>query len=162
MERIYLGKSNRANPNMVSNVRDLVSKYNIELVEFTGGNYNSSIVKTCNYLIIVPELSDNSDIIIGKGLYEQITTFCGARKGNKDLVFIIPNQTLPLRCGVLKNLAIIDNTNYIKHALVNFETLCGDYLKDILDDVSPFNLDEIILEKNGPEFMFLITKKLRK
>ena len=70
---------------------------------------------------------------------------------------------------VLKDIAIIDNTNYIKHALVNFKTLNGKHLKDFLDDVSSFRLDEItnssediILGKNGPEFMFLITKKLRK
>ena len=39
MTKIYLAKSNRANPDDVAKVRRELNKHDIEIVEYTGGGY---------------------------------------------------------------------------------------------------------------------------
>lgn len=85
MKRVYLAKSNKANPNLVSAVRQTLSKFDIELVEFTGGTYSHDLLLTCDEMIAIPDLStlktlENeiskfTTISLGKGLWEQISTF---------------------------------------------------------------------------------------
>lgn len=83
MKRVYLAKSNRANPNLVSAVRQTLSKFEIELVEFTGGTYSHDLLLTCDELIVIPDLSELKSCVytkfttisLGKGLWEQISTF---------------------------------------------------------------------------------------
>lgn len=82
MKRVYLAKSNRANPNLVSAVRQTLSKFDIELVEFTGGTYSHDLLLSCDEMIAIPDLttlktcdiSKFTTIALGKGLWEQIAT----------------------------------------------------------------------------------------
>ncbi len=95
MKKVYLAKSNKANPNIVSAVRQTLAKFEIEIVEFTGGQYSHDLLLCCETLIVIPDLSNvtlrydeghgiynkNDNIYeiwsvpIGKGLYEQIRAF---------------------------------------------------------------------------------------
>lgn len=80
--KIYLAKSNRANPNIVSEVREILKQMpNVEIVEYVGGKYSNQPLIESDYLIIVPEtVSDINEAIptsinIGKGLNSQIVEF---------------------------------------------------------------------------------------
>lgn len=81
--KVYLAKSNRSNPDDVSRVRTLLSKFDVEIVEFKGGAYSHKPLLECEYLIVVPDLSERNDeyvedddyVPLGKGLHEQIEAF---------------------------------------------------------------------------------------
>lgn len=81
MKKVYLAKSNKANPNTVSKVRQTLSRFNIQVVEFTGGTYSNDLLLSCDELIVIPDISGSYDdgyywnCSIGKGLYEQIDAF---------------------------------------------------------------------------------------
>lgn len=68
---VYLAKSNRADPTMVSRVRTYLKNHlNIlNLREFTGGQYTNSDLLACNYVVFILEPKTN---VLGKGLYQQI------------------------------------------------------------------------------------------
>ena len=93
MKKVYLAKSNKANPNTVSKVRQTLSKFNIQVVEFTGGTYSNDLLLSCDELIVIPDISECYDdgyywnCSIGKGLYEQIDAF--KAKKNVDGFFIV-------------------------------------------------------------------------
>lgn len=82
MKRVYLAKSNRANPDLVSLVRQTLSKFDVEVVEFTGGTYSHDLLMSCDEIIAIPDLttlkrcniSKFTTIALGKGLWEQIAT----------------------------------------------------------------------------------------
>jgi hypothetical protein len=93
MKKVYLAKSNKANPDLVSKVRQAMSKFNVQIVEFAGGTYSNDLLLSCSELIIIPDISECYDdgyywnCSIGKGLYEQIDAF--KAKKNTSGFFVI-------------------------------------------------------------------------
>jgi hypothetical protein len=75
--KVYLAKSNRSNPDDVSRVRTLLSKFDVDIVEFTGGQYTNEQLLECDYLFVVPELDNLSQdrAVLGKGLHNQVSDF---------------------------------------------------------------------------------------
>lgn len=153
MKRVYLAKSNRANPNLVSEVRQTLSKFDIQVVEYTGGNYSNESLLSCDELIIVPDLStcehdyDNyfTTIKIGKGLYEQISVFKNA--GKFPITYIIDYDTMSdcddsisvineKDCDYI-DINVVDERNYQEYATVVFEIL--DEYDAYADIIVPFN-----------------------
>ena len=53
--KVYLAKSNKANPNVVSMVRQLLSNYDVSVVEYTGGSYTDKPMLDCDFLVVIPE-----------------------------------------------------------------------------------------------------------
>jgi hypothetical protein len=92
-KKVYLAKSNRANPDLVSRIRQMLSKFDVEIVEYTGGAYSHNLLLSCDELIVIPDLSNINindeelwETTIGKGLFEQIIEF---RKKTKEGFFIV-------------------------------------------------------------------------
>lgn len=52
--KVYLAKSNKANPDVVARVRQTLSNYNLEIVEFKGGTYSHKQLLECDQMVIVP------------------------------------------------------------------------------------------------------------
>jgi hypothetical protein len=90
--KIYLAKSNRANPDHLMAVRGLLSRFDVEVVEFKGGTYSHKPMLGCDLLIVVPELQGNEEdqqyVDIGKGLHEQITAWQRENHHNSDLLIV--------------------------------------------------------------------------
>ena len=130
--KVYLAKSNRANPELVSRVRQTLSKYDIEIVEFKGGQFSHKPMLECEQLVVVPDLSDEENIIIGKGLYEQIERFGNSR--GFEYVLTITSDNMFLK--ELDDIDIIDYEDYVEYALLKFQSSWGsEYLKDVLDEI---------------------------
>jgi hypothetical protein len=73
--RVYLSQIGQ--PNIVSNVRITLNNFDVDVIEYSGGQYSNNALLSCDYLVVVPESTPNltdlsSEISIGKGLYEQI------------------------------------------------------------------------------------------
>lgn len=129
--KVYLAKSNRANPDVVSRVRQTLSKFQIQIVEFTGGQFSHSPMMECNQLVVVPDL-DSEEIVIGKGLYGQITKF-GSNKGFEYVFVISDGEDLIVK--EINEIDIVDYDDYIEHAVIEFTRDNGDKLMSCFEDI---------------------------
>ena len=131
LPKVYLAKSNRANPNLVTRVRQALSKFEIEIVEFTGGQFSHKPMLECEYLVVVPDLS-GEEIVIGKGLFEQIDRF--QIENGWDNVLVVAHddhEDIPIR--EIGEIEIIDYDNYVSYAVIEFVSSWGcEELTEIL------------------------------
>jgi hypothetical protein len=130
LPKVYLAKSNRANPDVVSRVRQALSKFPIQIVEYTGGQFSHAPMMECEQLVVVPDLEDEG-VIIGKGLYEQISKF-GNGKGFEYL-FVIADEGLNVKD--VEGLDIIDYDDYVSFAKIEFGRGNGDKLVSCFEDI---------------------------
>ena len=156
LTKFYLAKSNRANPDVVSRVRQALSKFPIQIVEYTGGQFSHNPMMKCEQLVVIPDLVDN-DIIIGKGLYEQITKF-GDDKGY-EYVFVITDEDLTIR--EVEKIHIIDYDDYVSFAWVEFKIGNYDKLVNCLENIySMTNTDSLYpYPESDSNYYHLIGKK---
>jgi hypothetical protein len=135
--KIYLAKSNRANPNLVSYVRQTLSKFGLEIVEYTGGLYSHDELKTCDFLVVVPDLSTDT-ITLGKGLYEQIQSYVSLYNKSFDEVILITEFSGGvINTNMIEHIHVRSSTDYINHSWI--EVSDEDYsapLEDVLMDIS--------------------------
>ena len=76
MRSVYLSKSNRANPDYVSMVRVYLEERGYEVIEHQGGEYDSSLLYQCKYMVMVgidrPSSHGEGIVMVGKGQYNQL------------------------------------------------------------------------------------------
>ena len=126
--KVYLAKSNRANPDVVSSVRQIISKYNVEVVEFKGGAYSHKQLLECDMLIIVPSMDTlwrEEGITLGKGLYEQINVF--EEHSDIGMVMVVCDEELTV--GEIENFWIENDDDYIDYGLIEFHENNNNELK---------------------------------
>ena len=156
MKRVYLAKSNKANPNLVSAVRQTLAKFNVQVVEFTGGTYSHDLLLSCDELYVIPDLSginvqDEYDIYwsvpLGKGLYEQIQAF--NKSHNHNDIFIVTDYDGAVGVGGVYydddsndsySIEVSDETDYVTYAyfMVNTKNC----------EINPWELYDYVLETN--------------
>jgi hypothetical protein len=130
--KVYLAKSNRANPDLVARVRQTLSNYNLEIVEFKGGTYSDKPLLECDQLVVIPEELEEETVNVGKGLYQQIDSFSRISDYNSDNITFISSE----RCdtAMIESYRIINSDDYINYGLVYLEEdNCS--LTEIFDDV---------------------------
>jgi len=134
LPKVYLAKSNRANPNLVARVRQVLSKFQIEIVEYNGGQFSHKPMMECEQLVVVPDLSSD-EVVIGKGLYEQIERF-GRDKGMEYVLVVAheDHEDLPIR--EIDDVEIIDYDDYVSYAVINFASSWGcEELSEVLEEI---------------------------
>lgn len=131
LPKVYLAKSNRANPDVVSRVRQALSKFPIQIVEYTGGQFSHAPMMECEQLVVVPDL-DGEEIVIGKGLYEQISKF--GNNNGYDYIFVI-SEEWDLTVRDVKQIDVIDYDDYVEFALIEFSSGKGDKLVSCFEDI---------------------------
>ncbi len=131
LTKVYLAKSNRANPNLVTRVRQALSNFQVEIVEYTGGQFSHAPMMECEQLIVVPDLS-NDEVIIGKGLYEQIDRF--SRDKGMEYVLVLSSDDLDnLYVREIDEIEIVDYDDYVSYAYIYFASSWGsEKLRDIM------------------------------
>lgn len=130
LPKVYLAKSNRANPDVVSRVRQALSKFPIQIVEYTGGQFSHAPMMECEQLVVVPDLEDE-EIVIGKGLYEQISKF--GNNNGYEYVFVISEEDLSVRD--VEQIDVIDYDDYVAFAVIEFTRGNGDKLVSCFEDI---------------------------
>jgi len=129
--KVYLAKSNRANPEVVARVRQTLSNYNLEIVEFKGGTYSHKPMLECHFLVVVPEETDMDEFMVGKGLHEQITSF--ASKNSLEEILFITSENCEVR--EIESYHVEDSDDYVNHSIIYVDTTYGDSLKNVLENV---------------------------
>lgn len=134
LPKVYLAKSNRANPNLVTRVRQALSSFQVEIVEYTGGQFSHKPMMECEQLVVVPDLS-NDEVIIGKGLYEQIDRF--SRDKGMEYVLVLSSEDLDnLYLREISEIEIVDYDDYVSYAYIEFASSWGsEKLRDVLEEV---------------------------
>lgn len=130
LPKVYLAKSNRANPNVVSRVRQALSKFPIQIVEYTGGQFSHAPMMECEQLVVVPDLEDE-EIVIGKGLYEQISKF--GNNNGYEYVFVISEEDLTVKD--VEQIDVIDYDDYVAFAVIEFIRGNGNKLVTCFEDI---------------------------
>lgn len=159
LPKVYLAKSNKANPDLVSKTRQILSKFNIEIVEFTGGTYSHDKMLKCDMLVVVPYIDSDGSVVIGKGLFDQMEAFEETIGGEYVCVISNPNNFF---IKEIKEIDVINNTDYVNYAYVHFNGYGGDDLELIFEDVgfSYKPKSEIIsLSVSNSSYYVLIAKK---
>ena len=75
--RVYLSKSKQVDLDTLLLTRKLLSAYNIELVEFSGGEYTTDLLESCDILLVLPTdkpKAFNYHFNVGKGQYLELET----------------------------------------------------------------------------------------
>ena len=157
--KVYLAKSNKANPDLVSKVRQNLSQFEVEIVEFTGGTYTHKPLLGCDLLIVVPDLTNNG-IIVGKGLYEQIDAF-GNAKDVEDILIVTKLVNNEIFIDMIEDMYVDDSRDYINYGILN--VLDGEEsLTDRLEDVYFYNkksIKESSVKSTENEYQYLLIKR---
>jgi hypothetical protein len=155
--KVYLAKSNRSNPDLVTRVRQILSSYDIEIVEFSGGQYSHKPLKECEYLVVIPDLStlniSYGDYIveIGKGLCEQLDYFS---ENNEAMnIIIISDNDLSVR--EINTIEITNENDYINYASIflededdiSFKQVCKNIFGDIVINTSEFSYKYLLRKR---------------
>ena len=143
-EKVYLAKSNRSNPDVVIRVRQILSKYNVEVIEFKGGAYSNKQLLTCDYLIIIPDLSEYEEdehmVTFGRGLYDQLHDFKKANKScwktNSFIVYKTKDNynEKEVFSSVYKDEDCADCDDYINHAYITLDEDNKENLEELLEN----------------------------
>jgi hypothetical protein len=71
--KVYLSKSNRANPDYVMLVRRHIESLGYEILEHRGGDYDHDLMFRCRYMVMIGQASaSGGETVVGKGQYEQL------------------------------------------------------------------------------------------
>lgn len=158
--KVYLAKSNKANPDVVSRVRQDLSKFDVEIVEFSGGTYTHKPLLECNLLIVVPDLTN--DNIIGKGLYEQINLF--SEKNNFEDVLVVTNFSKnQIFVDLIEDLYVDDSNDYVNYGVLSVSG-GKENLIDTLEDAYYYTMKRVsdsIVQTIENEYQYLLIKSLK-
>lgn len=135
-QKVYLSKSNASDPDEVMLVRKHLAKYDVEVVEFRGGNYSHDPMLECDVLLVLPPkngLTPFGTVDVGRGQFEQITKWHTEKGWSSNMITVLSKSEMLLQL-------IIDyNTNASKDQ--NWQDYWGsielddsfDELEDIFD-----------------------------
>lgn len=111
--KVYLAKSNRANPTTVAEVRQMLGQFDCEVVEYTGGQYTNAPLLQSDLLLIVVEDLDTG--IVGKGLAQQMADFQQTKRPILVVKNIGPRRLFVSKLATIREL---DAYDYIAHSRV--------------------------------------------
>jgi len=140
--KIYLAKSNRANPDHITMVRKTLSEFEVEVVEFKGGAYSHKPLLQCEMLVILPELdvSDDEDCYIeelplGKGLHEQYEAFKHKNKNKCDILIIDGcDAGWGASVNTIDELDVCDDTDYVNYSVALIDPDNSGPLRDAIEN----------------------------
>lgn len=122
--KVYLAKSNRADPNKVSQVRTFLQKFdNITIREFEGGAYSNTMLKDSDLLVVVatnlPVVGES--VRLGRGIADQIRDFRRSRTRSSPIdglypVFVTGIATRSIQVAKISSLKVINPGGFIHHA----------------------------------------------
>ena len=96
-QKVYLSKSNASDPDEVMLVRKHLAKYDVEVVEFRGGNYSHAPMLECDVLLVLPPkngLTPFGTVDIGRGQYEQINTWFIRRRVPSLMITVLSESEI--------------------------------------------------------------------
>lgn len=158
--KVYLAKSNKANPDVVTRVRQDLSKFDVEIVEFSGGTYTHKPLLDCNLLIVVPDLTNNN--IIGKGLYEQINLF-SEKNDFEDVLVVTDFSKNQIFVDLIEDLYVDDSNDYVNYGVLSVSG-GKENLIDTLEDGYYYTMKRVsdsLVQTTENEYQYLLIKSLK-
>ena len=168
--KIYLAKSNRANPDHVQLVRKTLLDFDVEIVEYKGGGYSHKPMLACEMLIVLPELDESIEhdeyVPLGKGLHEQIVAFQSKSMITNECDILLVNDCNdsygPYICG-LDEIDVADEDDYVNYSLAYLDFDSNGSLKSLLKnrigDMDCTETTSTYASSNKSRYRLLLTKK---
>ncbi len=162
--KIYLAKSNRANPDHVQAVRKTLKEFDVEVVEYTGGGYSHKPLLSCDMLVVLPELAkpeeDCEYVPLGKGLHEQIFAFeKHVNKCDLLIVYECDERFGPTITG-LDEIDVADTDDYVNYSFALLDQEGGGQLKSLLENRVGHGITSTSTSSES-RYRLLLTKKLK-
>lgn len=119
---VYVSKSNACDFNKVIRVKQMLSEAGINVVEWTGGQYDPSLITNSNGVVVIgPRMTDfyeERSVILGKGQFKEIqmvkpTFVCNngfEKEDSIELSFCEPHEFI-----------LMDEGNYQRTGTVTFK-----------------------------------------
>jgi hypothetical protein len=160
MTKIYLAKSNKSNPDDVMRVRQVLSSnYDVEIVEFKGGNYSHKPLLDCEILLVLPDLSgveqyDNTGEVyeitvpFGKGLHEQIQAFASENYSNNQTYVIYEVREQYISIGRIEDTEPADSDDWISYSVGILDCDSVGDLKPMFDELLGYTDKSVTCKKN--------------
>lgn len=163
--KIYLAKSNRANPDHVQAVRTTLKEFDVEVVEYKGGGYSHKPLLGCDMLVVLPELANPEEdaeyVPLGKGLHEQIFAFQKhTNKCDLLIVYECDERWGPSITG-LDELDVADTDDYVNYSFAILDQEGGGQLKALLENRIGHAHASTIVSSRDSGYRLLLTKKLK-
>ena len=164
--KIYLGKSNRANPDHVHMVRKTLKGFDVEIVEYTGGGYSHKPLLGCDMLVVLPELKGDEEeqeyVPLGKGLHEQIQSF--EHNVNKCDILIVHecNEKWGASVTGLDGLDVADTDDYVNYSFAILDQDGSCTLRDMLENRCGVIQASTSSSTSDSRYRLLLTKGGRK
>ena len=119
--KIYFAKSNQASPDHVMMVREMLSKCDVDIVEYKGGSYSHKPMLECDYLFILPNMEnyeeDEEVVGVGKGLHQQIDTWFEDKGYDNVFMITYPTNSTSYQLRVVDHLDISDEDDYVNYSV---------------------------------------------
>jgi len=165
--KIYLAKSNRANPDHVQAVRKTLKEFNVEIVEYTGGGYSHKPLLSCDMLVVLPELAnpeeDSEYVPLGKGLHEQISAFEKHRNKCDLLIVYECDERFGPSISGFRSFEVADTDDYVNYSfamLLDREGSSGE-LKVLLENRVGHAHASTNASTRDSGYRLLLTRKLK-
>jgi len=159
--KVYLAKSNRSNPDDVSRIRKILSNYNVEVVEFKGGRYTHDQLLECDYLVIVPDLSevDKEDGFIpwGKGLHEQYFAFKSEHLAC-DIFLVVESNDKWNYVTQIVEVDVAEEDDYVNYSDACFDRHKLDDLESVLESRLGHKVVGDTITKNKSKYLLIGSK----
>ena len=126
--KVYFAKSNKANPDHIILVREILASFDVEVVEYKGGAYSHRPLLECDMLVVLPDLTENEDyeseVYLGKGLHDQIQAFKSTSSNKCDLFVInyVHEGSKEIGYGDIDEIDCADPDDYVNYSVVLFNT----------------------------------------
>jgi len=164
--KIYFAKSNKANPDHIILVREILARFDVEVVEYKGGTYSHKPLLECDMLVVLPDLTEDEDlneseVAIGKGLHDQISAFQSVSKNKCDLFVInyIHEGTKEVGYGDVEDIDCTDEDDYVNYSVIIFDELAHGQLGQTLENRLGFNTSTSTSRINKSRYKYLIVGK---
>lgn len=139
--KIYLAKSNRANPDHITMVRKTLSGFEVEVVEFIGGAYSHKPLLKCDMLIILPELGNDAEeeaegyFPFGKGLHEQYFAFNTDMTNKCDILMVTEcDDVCGATVGMIDDIEFGDTDDYVNYSIACVDRDGEGPLRDAIEN----------------------------
>lgn len=160
--KVYLAKSNRADFELVSRTRNHLKRFSqIELLEWTEGEYSNSDVHACDVIIFITEnpASALGEYRVGKGLYTQLVDFRDTHGAEfdsfLDKAFILNHFDQEIYLDSIVDYRITDSKSWTNYAAFETDHMCINMWSLSAFPSKYYEYREEILEKPNQNILLI-------
>jgi hypothetical protein len=151
--KVYFSRSKAAHPDLISNIRFLLKKNGVQILEYDGGPYNEDYIKAKNpdFVIVLPPMVSKEELDLHGLKEDQFTLGKGVDAESEKIphtYYIVPGD--PEEEVVRNQIKVIHKDDTNKHEFTRDVQEARVYWSYVTMKKEPFNLVDL-LASNTPQ-----------